>query len=37
MKSVELANHFNNMLEEMKKIIGVVQSSSRQVEDRLIT
>ncbi|MEK4494709.1 methyl-accepting chemotaxis protein [Ureibacillus sp. FSL W8-0352] len=30
----ELAKHFNNMLEEMKKIIGVVQSSSRQVEDR---
>ena len=30
----ELAQHFNKMLNEMKKIIGVVQSSSNQVEDR---
>lgn len=30
----QLAQHFNKMLKEMKKIIGVVQESSRQVEDR---
>lgn len=29
-----LAQHFNKMVEEMKKIIGIIQSSSKQVEDR---